>query len=142
VTRAFFDDAADALVGFLPPRWRRFSSRVSNRNLKVWYLDDGREHYEVQFLSKRRLEIGFHTEHRDKQRNDDVLTRLLACEAKWRQALGAEVATGAFIGAGPKVPWRRASEVWDDVDVLGSETAIEAAERLSDYICAFEPCRV
>lgn len=142
MTRAFFDDAADALVGFLPPRWRRFSSRATSRNLKVWYSGEGREHYEMQLLSKRRLEIGFHTEHRDRQRNDDVLARLLAQEAKWRKTLGTDVVTGAFVGAGPKVPWRRVSEVWNDVGVLGSETAIEAAERLSDYICTFEPCRV
>jgi hypothetical protein len=141
VTRAFFDDTADALIGFLPPRWRRFSSRVTSRNLKVWYAGDGREHYEVQLLSKRRLEIGFHTEHRDRQRNEDVLARLLAQETKWRRHLGAAVATGAFVGAGPKVPWRRASEVWNDVDVLSSGTAIEAAERLSDYIRTLEPCR-
>jgi hypothetical protein len=96
----------------------------------------------VQLLSKRRLEIGFHSEHRDRQRNDDVLARLLAREPRWRKTLGTDVVIGAFLGAGPKVPWRRASEVWNDVGVLGSETAIEAAERLRDYICSFEPCRV
>jgi hypothetical protein len=141
VSRAFFDDAADALVGFLPPRWRRFTSRVSSRNLKIWYSPDGREHYEVQLLSAKRLEVGFHTEHRDAGRNEEVLGRLLAQEREWRQALGADVVVGKFLGAGARVPWRRASEVWDDVDVDGPETAIEAAERLSDYIGAFEPLR-
>ena len=141
MSRAFFDDATDALVGFLPPRWRRFTSRVSSRNLKVWYSADGREHYEVQLLSSKRLEIGFHTEHRDPKRNDEVVSRLLAQEGEWRPELGADVVVGKFLGAGPRVPWRRASEVWEGVDVDGPETAIEAAERLSGYISAFEPRR-
>ena len=139
MSRVFFDEAVDALVGFLPPRWRQFSSRVSSRNLKVWYAGDGREHYELQLLSSKRLEIGFHAEHRDRARNEEVLARLLEQEPKWRAALGDDVVVGKFVGAGPRVPWRRASEVWDGVDVEGPETAIEAAERLSAYISAFEP---
>ncbi len=142
MSRVFFDQAADALVGFLPPRWRKFSSRVSSRNLKVWYTGDGREHYEVQLLSSKRLEIGFHAEHRDGERNQEVLARLLEQEPQWRSALGDDVVAGEFVGAGPRVPWRRVSEVWDGVDVDGAETAIEAAERLSDYISALEPRRV
>jgi hypothetical protein len=142
MSRMFFDEAADALVGFLPPRWRKFSSRVSSRNLKVWYAGDGREHYEVQLLSSKRLEIGFHAEHRDRTRNEEVLARLLEQEPRWRAALGDDVGVGEFVGAGPRVPWRRVSEVWDGVDVDGPETAIEAAERLSGYITAFEPRRV
>ena len=138
MSRAFFDAAADALVGFLPPRWRRFRSRASSRNLKVWYTSDGREHYEMQLLSSRRLEVGFHAEHRDARRNDEVVARLLEQEREWRRELGADVVVGKFLGAGPRVPWRRASEVWDGVDVDGPETAIEAAERLSGYIDAFE----
>ena len=142
MSRVFFDQAADALVGFLPPKWRKFSSRVSSRNLKVWYTDDGREHYEVQLLSSKRLEIGFHAEHRDGERNEEVLARLLEQEPQWRSTLGDDVVAGEFVGAGPRVPWRRVSEVWDGVDVDGAETAIEAAERLSDYISALEPRRV
>ena len=142
MSRVFFDEAADALVGFLPPRWRQFSSRVSSRNLKVWYTGDGREHYEVQLLSSKRLEIGFHAEHRDGERNEEVLARLLEQEPQWRSTLGDDVVAGEFVGAGPRVPWRRVSEVWDGVDVDGAETAIEAAERLSGYISALEPRRV
>ena len=141
MSRVFFDEAADALVGFLPPRWRQFSSRVSSRNLKVWYVGDGREHYELQLLSSKRLEIGFHAEHRDRARNEEILARLLEQEPAWRAALGDDVVAGKFVGAGPRVPWRRVSEVWDGVDVDGPETAIEAAERLSGYISAFEPRR-
>ena len=141
MSRLFFDEAADALVGFLAPRWRRFSSRVSSRNLKVWYAGDGREHYEVQLLSAKRLEIGFHAEHRDRKVNEAVLARLLEQEPQWRKELGDDVVAGAFVGAGPRVPWRRVSEVWDGVDVDGPETAIEAAERLSGYIGALEPRR-
>ena len=142
MSRVFFDQAADALVGFLPPKWRKFSSRVSSRNLKVWYAGDGREHYEVQLLSSKRLEIGFHAEHRDGERNEEVLARLLEQEPQWRSTLGDDVVAGEFVGAGPRVPWRRVSEVWDGVDVDGAETAIEAAERLSDYISTLEPRRV
>jgi hypothetical protein len=141
MSRVFFDEVADALVGFLSPRWRRFSSRVSSRNLKVWYAGDGREHYEVQLLSSKRLEIGFHAEHRDRLVNEAVLARLLEQEPQWREVLGDDAVAGAFIGAGPRVPWRRVSEVWDGVDVEGPETAIEAAERLSGYISALEPRR-
>lgn len=141
MSRLFFDEAADALVGFLSPRWRQFSSRVSSRNLKVWYVGDGREHYEVQLLSAKRLEIGFHAEHRDRKVNEAVLARLLEQETHWRKELGDDVVAGAFVGAGPRVPWRRVSEVWDGVDVDGPETAIEAAERLSGYIGALEPRR-
>jgi hypothetical protein len=141
VSRAFFDDAVDALVGFLPPRWRRFSSRVTSRNLKVWYSDEGREHYEMQLLPKRRLEIGFHAEHRDRGRNEAVLARIVELEPRWRPALGDEVVLGPFVGAGPRVPWRRASEVWDGVDVDERDTAVEAAERLSGYIGSLEPLR-
>lgn len=141
MSRAFFDDAADALVGFLPPRFRRFTSRVSSRNLKVWYTADGREHYEMQLLSSKRLEVGFHAEHREVARNDAALAVLLGQERSWRRTLGTDVVVGKFVGAGPRVPWRRASEVWDGVDVGEPEAAIEAAERLSGYINAFEPLR-
>jgi hypothetical protein len=94
LSRLFFDEAADALVGFLSPRWRQFSSRVSSRNLKVWYAGDGREHYEVQLLSAKRLEIGFHAEHRDRARNEEVLARLLEQEPAWRAARGDVVVAG------------------------------------------------
>src|SRR6266480_2899347 len=98
MSRVFFDEAADALVGFLPPRWRHFSSRVPSRNLKAWYGGDGREHYELQLLSSKRREIGFHAEHRERARNEEVLARLLEQEPAWRAALGDDVVAGTFVG--------------------------------------------
>jgi hypothetical protein len=36
VSRSFFEQVVEALVGFLPPDPRQFSSRVTGRNAKVW----------------------------------------------------------------------------------------------------------
>jgi hypothetical protein len=148
---AFFEQVADALVGFLPPELRGFSSRRTGRNLKVWFGDDAREHFEVQLISPTALaaggvsgraamvEVGFHAEHGDAPRNDAVLARLLAHEPVWRLALGDTVQVGPFLGH--QATWRRASELWPRPSPLGTEAAVEAAERLAAYICALEPVR-
>ena len=141
MSRVFFDQAADALVGFLPPKWRKFSSRVSSRNLKVWYTGDGREHYEVQFVGRAgdlHLEVGFHAEHRDPGRNEEVVARLVDNEKAWRKTLGRDAQAGAFLGRQSK--WRRISEVWEG-EGLTDDAAIEAAERLATYITVLEPLR-
>ena len=140
-TREFFEHIADALVNFLPPSRRDFSHYYTSSNLKLWYGTERKEHYEVQHIHSRgALEIGFHAEHSDKARNDDVVSQLVAAERKWRRKLGDDVEVGPFIGS--QKSWRRVSEVWraahwdrDDA------TAVEAAERLADYINAFEPIR-
>lgn len=145
--RAFFDQVADALIGFLPPDLRDFGSYRTSHNIKVWYGDDGRrEHYEVQVISGRHvqasgqvLEIGFHAEHRDASDNEDAIARLTGAESRWRKALGDEPEAGTFLGH--KGPWRRLSEVWSDDGVTEPEAAIEAAERLAAYIRTFEPVR-
>jgi hypothetical protein len=151
VSRAFFEEVAEALVGFLPPEWQGFSSRSTGRNLKVWFGAEAKEHYEVQLLAGERgrvLEVGFHAEHADGARNDEILERLLAGERRWRRALGPEVVTGRFLGRpghggspSTTAAWRRASEVWDGPDLVGPEAAVEAADRLAAYICVFEPLR-
>jgi len=140
VSRAFFETVDDALHGFLPPSLRDFESHRTGMNLKVWY-EEVREHYEVQLVSGPALEVGFHAEHKDANRNEDVLARLLGGEkgAKgWRKALGRDPEAGGFLGR--QKTWRRISEVWDG-EGLTEDAAVESAERLADYIAALEPLR-
>ncbi len=141
----------DALVGFLPPAHRSLSHYRTGHNVKVWFGEERREHYEAQLVSPRALkaagrkaraaalEIGFHAEHPDAGRNDAAIAALVEREDDWRPVLGAAPEAGRFIGA--KSPWRRLSEIWDDAGVIEPEAAIEAAERLACYITAFEPIR-
>ena len=142
MSRAFFAEVVETLVGFLPPDQSGFSSRVTGRNAKVWFGAEAREHYEAQLLRRdgaTLLEIGFHAEHPDPARSDEVLQRLLAGERRWRRTLGPDVETGPFLGR-PR-PWRRASETWADADLDDPGTAVEAADRLAAYIAALEPLR-
>jgi hypothetical protein len=138
MARAFFEQVHDAFIGFLPPAFRGFASLVGGRNVKVWY-EESHEHYEVQALSARRLEIGFHAEHPLAARNDEVLAALTQRERTWRRTLGALAEAGPFLGR--QKPWRRVSEVWDGPGVDTDEAAIEAAERLALYVRALEPIR-
>lgn len=143
MSRAFFEEVVETLVGFLPPEQSRFSSRVTGRNAKVWFGAEAREHYEAQFLRRDGvtvLEIGFHAEYPDPDRSEAVLQRLLAGERGWRRTLGQDVETGRFLGR--PSPWRRASETWADIDVDDPGTAVDAADRLAAYITALEPLRL
>ncbi len=99
------------------------------------------EHYEAQYIPSRgALEIGFHSEHSKRGLNDDVVAQLVAFEKKWRRVLG-EAEVGPFIGA-QSGTWRRVSEVWGPAHWdMEPPTAVEAAERLADYINTFEPLR-
>ena len=142
MSRVFFEQVVETLVGFLPPERSRFSSRVTGRNAKVWFGAEAREHYEAQLVRRDGavvLEIGFHAEHPDAARSKAVLDRLLAGERRWRRTLGEDVETGAFLGR--PSPWRRASETWADADLDDPGTAVEAADRLAAYITALEPLR-
>ena len=141
-SKAFFESIGDALVNFLPPSMRGFESYHTSANIKVWYGRQRQEHYEVQRIASRGvLEIGFHSEHSDRSRNEEVVERLATVERKWRRALGKEVEIGPFVGA-QSGSWRRVSELWRaahwDMD---PPTAVEAAERLATYIKALEPLR-
>jgi hypothetical protein len=143
--RAFYDTVADALTSFLPPSLRDFQWYRTSANLKLWYGDEGREHYEVQIIKRGPgkgrlgLEIGFHTEHKDATLNDDVVAKLKSCEKTWRSKLGKGPEVGPFIGH--QNSWRRVSEVWEDALTDGPETAVDAAERLAAYITTLEPIR-
>ena len=139
MARELFDEAAYALVGFLTPELADFDFRTSSMNLKVWYGEEHREHYEIQ-LASGHFEIGFHAEHPNATRNDEVLERLLAREREWRKVLGKTAEAGPYLGRQSKT-WRRVSEVWDDEEVDDDGAAIEAADRLGDYITALEPAR-
>jgi hypothetical protein len=140
--KAFYDTVADALTGFLPPSLRDFEWYRSSHNLKLWYGDEGREHYEVQIIKRGKilgLEIGFHAEHKDATRNENAIAKLLKVEKRWRAKLGKDPEAGAFIGT-RFGNWRRISEVWDSVnDDPG--VAVDAAERLASYIQTLEPLR-
>lgn len=138
MSKEFFEQVLDALVGFLPPDGRDFSWRTSSRNVKVWFGAEMREHYEVQLVGDE-LEVGFHSEHPDPARNDAVLGRILDAEASWRRRLGREVEIGRYLGR--QTRWRRASECWDGDGLLEPGTAVEAAERLATYITIIEPLR-
>src|SRR5439155_11303392 len=99
---------------FLPPSLRRFGSYRTAHNIKLWYGDERREHYEVQHIRRGKghvLEIGFHAEHASADDNDQVLDRLAKREKAWRKTLGDEVEVGPFIGE--QSSWRRVSETWD-----------------------------
>ncbi len=147
-SRAFFQDVADALAGFLPPELRRFSARVTSANLKVWY-DEWREHYEVQLVSKsalparlrragRALEIGFHAEHPSADESRRAVDRLMTSESSWRGRLGTQAQAASFFGSDR---WRRLSELWQEEGGLDDGAAIDAAERLAAYISCLEPVR-
>ncbi len=144
MSRLSFELVVEALVGFLPPDRRQSSSRVSGRNAKVWFGAEPREHYEVQVLRRdgdggHIVEIGFHAEHPDTARSEEVLARLVSGERRWRRSLGREVEIGSFLGRAGS--WRRVSETWAGVDLSDPGAAVEAADRLAAYIVAFEPLR-
>jgi hypothetical protein len=142
--RGFLDEAEQGLVSFLPPApsgQPRRITRASN-NIRVLCPPEDAEHYELQLLEGPkglRIEVGFHSEHRSAERNDEAVGWLEAAEAEWRPILGEAVQLGPFLGR-PR-PWRRASEVWDDTAGFEDGVAVEAAERLAEYVEVFEPIR-
>jgi hypothetical protein len=150
VTEAFFRDALDALIGFLPDDLGAFEARVHGRGLKVWFGDEKREHYEAQEVGRyahgtdegfgHAIEIGFHAEHGDPARNADVVDHLLAQEKRWRKLLGKQAEAGFFVGDQSKT-WQRVSEFWTGPEIDEPDAAIEAADRLATYIAALEPVR-
>lgn len=115
------------------------SMKASGWSVKVWF-DEPKEHYEVQWLQGRDVEVGFHAEHRDESRNQAAIIKLLAGEATWRAELGDDPVAGTFVGGRPE-HWRRVSEVWEGPDLDSVDLAMEAADRLASYAEVLEPLR-
>ena len=133
--RPFFEAVAEIVPGLLDGA----SVKGSGWSVKVWF-DEPKEHYEVQWLDGRHVEVGFHTEHRDAARNEAVLAALLAAEADWRAALGDDPEAGLFVGGRPE-HWRRVSEVWLDADLGSVDLVMEVVDRVVSYADALEPLR-
>lgn len=143
-----FEQVGEAVRSMTPDELGVFRSRSHRRGVKVWFDTDkpGREHYEAQLLPRRHvdgsdgmaLEVGFHAEHREPERNDEVIAHLATTSKQWRRELGAEAEVGEFFG---NDGWRRVSEVWIEPDLDDPELVIEVAARLVDYVSAIEPAR-
>jgi hypothetical protein len=131
--RAFLKQVADELPSHLPPRLRDFSSEQWGRFYKVWYGDEKKIHFEVQFIPGGRLEIGLHLES-DPDTNERIASALGRKEPAIRRALGEDAKFGSH-GRG----WRSVSERWSGGDLRNEEAATEAAARLAEYVVAVGP---
>ncbi len=146
MSKVFFADVADALRGFLPRELRAFDRAIGSRNCKIWFAS-AHEHYEVQAVPASvlraggitnmagALEVGFHAEHPRPEQNDAVLGLI----APKRRGLGKDAVAGPFLGRREIAErWRRLSELWEGT-FTDDGAAIEAAERIAEYIRALEP---
>jgi hypothetical protein len=141
-----FDEVGEVVRGLAPPDLGPPTCRARRYGVKVWFGDDGAEHYEAQVIGARyapdasvlALEVGFHLEHRTEADNAGALAALLSREKAWRRKLGAEAVAGPFLG---RESWRRVSEVWLDPDLEEPGLALEVGARLVDYAVALEPLR-
>jgi hypothetical protein len=150
VELGLFDEVAEAVRGLLPDELGEPRMRTRRYSLKVWFgpLDPPREHYEAQVVGADlvdgaevlALEVGFHAEHYDVARNEQILSRLNAHEGVWRPVLGDHAVAGGFLGRPDD--WRRLSETWPDPDLSVDDVAVEVASCLVDYITVIEPLRV
>ena len=123
---------ADELPTHLPPALRDIQSEQWGRFYKVWYTDK-RLHFEAQFLTGGRLEIGFHME-ADAETNEVIAAGLERSRARIRRALGDAPLLGSH---GPR--WRCIAERWSGGELRSPEAATEAAARLAEYIRAILP---
>lgn len=130
--RAFLRQVADELPMHLPPDLREIESEQWGRFYKVWY-GDKRLHFETQFVSGGRLEIGFHME-ADAETNERVAAVLERKATRIKKNLGAEARAGSH---GPK--WRCLAETWSGGDLRSEGAATEAAARLAEYIRTILP---
>ena len=140
MSRAFFESVLDPLVGFLPSDLGEFHSRVTSINVRLWFGDADREHYEAQALRDGTFEVGFHLEHRSAEKNQAMVDALAAKEKAWRKILGRDAELGQFVFGRP-ANWRRLSEVWEAFDPEEPGYAVETAERLARYVEVVEPLR-
>ncbi|MEM7324583.1 MAG: hypothetical protein AAF531_15950 [Actinomycetota bacterium] len=143
-----FDQVADVVRSLTPEELGELRMRAHRRGIKVWFNTEKppREHYEAQLLARRHvdggdgmaLEIGFHAENRETEKNAAAIDDILRTEKTWRKILGRDAEVGAFYGADN---WRRVSEAWLEPDLEDPELTFEVASRLVDYLEAIEPAR-
>lgn len=131
--RAFLKQVADELPSHLPPRLRDFSSEQWGRFYKVWYGEEKKVHFEVQFIAGGRLEIAFHLES-DPATNERIASSLERKGPAIRRALGEEAKFGSHGGG-----WRSLGERWSGGDLRAEEAATEAAARLAQYVVTVTP---
>ena len=145
---ALFDEVAEAVRSMTPVELGEVRLRSHRRGIKVWFDTDKapREHYEAQLLARRHvdgvdglaIEIGFHAEHHDAERNAGAVAAIARSEPTWRELLGAEAEVAPFYGA---ENWRRVSEAWLEPDLEDPDLPMEVASRLVDYLEAIEAAR-
>lgn len=143
-----FDQVADVVRSLTPEELGALKMSTHRRGIKVWFNTEKapREHYEAQLLARRHvdggdgmaLEIGFHAENRETDRNTAAIDGILTSEKTWRKILGRDAEVGPFYGADN---WRRVSEAWLEPDLEDPELSFEVASRLVDYLEAIEPAR-
>jgi hypothetical protein len=138
IKRHFFDDVHDTVEGALGSFGSALNIKTHERGCKVWFRDETKEHYEAQLVRVGGdivLEVGFHSEHRDRAANLQTIKRLTT-GTTLRKALGDEPVAGDFIG---NKTWQRISEVWafDDTPDL----AIDVGLRLAEYVTVIEAMR-
>ena len=131
--RAFLKQVADELPNHLPPKLRDFSSEQWGRYYKVWYGDEEKIHFEVQFIAGGRLEIGLHLES-DPDTNERIASALERKAESIIGALGDDARFGSH-GNG----WRSLAERWSGGDLRAEEAATEAAARLAEYLVTLAP---
>jgi hypothetical protein len=138
IKRHFFDDVHDTVEGALADFKPAPNVKTHERGCKVWFGDETKEHYEAQLVRVSgdiRLEVDFHSEHRDRVANLQTIRRLTAATG-WRDELGDEPVAGDFIG---NKTWQRISEVWTFDDE--PDLAIDVGLRLAEYVTVIEALR-
>ncbi len=143
-----FDEIAEYVRAMVPDELGELRLRSHRRGVKIWFDTDKapKEHYEAQLLARRHVdgksgmavEVGFHSEHPSRERNEDVVAGLIEVEHEWRDQLGGDAEAGLFFGADN---WTRLSEAWIEPDVDDREFAFEVASRTVDYLTVIEPIR-
>lgn len=143
-----FDQVAEVVLALTPEELGEVKVRAHRRGVKVWFdtAKPTKEHYEVQQLARHyvdgttgmAVEIGFHAEHAEVERNEAVVADVMRSEKIWRKILGDEAEVAAFFGSDN---WRRVSEAWIEPDLDDPEIAFELASRLVDYLISIEKAR-
>lgn len=142
-----FEHVGELTRSLAAPDLGRLSFRAHRRGIKLWFDESTppRWHFEAQFVPRRHvdgtegsaLEIGFHAEHGDVTRNDEILAAVLDAEPAWRPELGDAPEAGPFLGRAED--WRRCSETWIEPDLDDPDLPFEIASRLADYASALQP---